>query len=529
MNPALAEPFASPRLDASADAPSRLADPVELARAQAAAFKRLLEVQAALVDARSHRQAAARLVERLAQLLRYDEVAVAFLKGGRLQGVVRSGGAPGDPSLPEVREMLAVMHESLDQRASVATPAPLSEALPRIRAAQDRMLDERGGSVACVLLSRPADEGSDASRPREPAGVICVRRHGPQARRIGSREIAWLEHAAAFASPVLGLLAERERSLRWRLLQRWASLPGARHRRLQAACAGAGALALATLLLWPMAHEVGGRARVEGAVQRVMVAPAAGFLKQAHVRPGDTVKAGQLLVELAEEDLLLERERLASQSVQFESALAEANAKSDRAQVMIQLARLQQAHAQLALVQSQLERIRLHAPFDAVIVQGDLSQRLGAPLKEGEELLTLAPVGRYRVIVEVDEHDITRVQQGQGGTLALAALPWKTLALTVRHVSPMATTVEGRNVFEVEAEVSDPPAELRPGLSGSGRVEIGQRALLVGWGADLARTLRRAWWKLWGCTRNSRRPRRPQPRRRCCRSSGFAWPSSGRA
>jgi multidrug efflux pump subunit AcrA (membrane-fusion protein) len=230
----------------------------------------------------------------------------------------------------------------------------------------------------------------------------------------------------------------------------------------------------------------------------VVVAPAAGFLKQAHVRPGDTVKAGQLLVELAEEDLQLERERLASQSVQFESALAEANAQSARAQVMIQLARLQQARAQLALVESQLERIRLHAPFDAVIVHGDLSQRLGAPLKEGEELLTLAPVGQYRVIVEVDEHDITRLQAGQPGSLALAALPWKTLALKVRHVSPMATTVEGRNVFEVEAEVADPPPELRPGLSGSGRVEIGQRALLVGWGSDLARALRRAWWRLWG-------------------------------
>ena len=122
MNPALAEPLAGPRLDASADAPSRLADPVELARAQAAAFKRLLEVQAALVDARSHRQAAARLVERLAQLLRYDEVAVAFLKGGRLQGVVRSGGAPGDPSLPEVREMLAVMHEMVN-RSGIRAPA----------------------------------------------------------------------------------------------------------------------------------------------------------------------------------------------------------------------------------------------------------------------------------------------------------------------------------------------------------------------------------------------------------------------
>ena len=499
MNPALAEPLAGPRLEACAEAPSRLADPVELARAQAAAYKRLLEVQAALVDAQSHRQAAARLVERLARLLRYDEVAVAFLKGGRLQGVVRSGGMPGDPGVPEVRAMLAVMHEALDQRASVATPAPLSEAVPRIRAAQDRLVEEQGGAVACVLLSHPADEASQASlHAPEPAGVICVRRHGPQARRIGSREIAWLEHAAAFASPVLGLLAQRERSVLWRLRQRWARLPGARHRRLQAAGAMAAGLALATALLWPMAHEVGGRARVEGAVQRVIVAPAAGFLKQAHVRPGDTVKAGQLLVELAEEDLQLEREKLASQSVQIESALAEANAKSDRAQVMIQLARLQQARAQLALVESQLERIRLYAPFDAVIVHGDLSQRLGAPLKEGEELLTLAPVGRYRVIVEVDEHDITRVERGQPGSLALAALPWKTLALKVRHVSPMATTVEGRNVFEVEAEVAEPPAELRPGLSGSGRVEVGERGLLVGWAGDLARALRRAWWRAWG-------------------------------
>jgi hypothetical protein len=58
--------------------------------------------------------------------------------------------------------------------------------------------------------------------------------------------------------------------------------------------------------------------------------------------------------------------------------------------------------------------------------------------------------------------------------------------------------VEGRNVFEVEAEVAEPPAELRPGLSGSGRVEIGQRALLVGWVVDAARALRRAWWKAWG-------------------------------
>jgi multidrug resistance efflux pump len=501
MTTAVNEPLATPPVrdePMAARSASPTPDMAARARAQAMAFKQLLDIQATLLEARSHREAVTRLVELLAGVMHCDEVAVSFLAAGRLHALARSAGAPTEPSLPEVRALLAAMHEALDQQASVATPAAGIEPVPRIRVAQRRLIGDGGGSAACVLLAGHARPPLDPLRPLEPAGVICVRRKGVQAKPLSLAEIAWLEHAAAFASPVLGLLHERERSLRWRLQQRWQSLAGDR----PAWLAGAGALAAALLVgalgLWPVLHEVGGRARVEGAVQRVLVAPSAGFLKQAHVRPGDSVRAGQLLVELAEEDLLLERERLAAQSVQFESALAEANAKADRAQVMIHLARLQQGLAQLELVDSQLERSRLQAPFDAVVVQGDLGQRLGAPLKEGEELLVLAPLGRYRVIVEVSENDVARVRPGQPGQLVLAALPWKTLSLEVRHVSPMATVADGRNVFEVEAEVLDPPAELRPGLSGNGRVVVGERGLATGWLSDLGAAARRLWWRLWG-------------------------------
>ena len=53
-------------------------------------------------------------------------------------------------------------------------------------------------------------------------------------------------------------------------------------------------------------------------------------------------------------------------------------------------------------------------------------------------------------------------------------------------------------VDAVEAEVLDPPAELRPGLSGSGRVVVGERGLATGWLADLGAATRRLWWRLWG-------------------------------
>lgn len=501
MTTAITEPSAAVPASVASPSPawaSAVADEPAPARSLASALKRLLDIQAALLEARSHREALSRLAGQLADALRGDEAAVALFDRGRLQTLVRSAGAPTEPNLPEVRALLAAMHEALDQGASVVTPESGLEPVPRIRLAQRRLIGADAGAVACVLLPGHPGPSDDPLRPRQASGVICVRRKGQQARPLGTADIAWLEHAAAFAAPVLSLLKQRERSLRWRTQQRWKSSVGDRSAWLTGIGAAATLLVLGGLGSWPVPHEVGGRARVEGAVQRVLVAPTAGFLKHAHVRPGDSVRAGQVLVELAGEDLLLEQERLSAQSVQFESALAEANAKADRAQVMIQLARLQQARAQLALVDSQLQRTRLQAPFDAVVVQGDLGQRLGAPLQQGEELLVLATSDRYRVIVEVSEDDVARVRPGQPGELMLAALPWKTLSLEVRYVALMAKAVEGRNVFEVEAEVLDPPAELRPGLSGSGRVVVGERGIATGWLADLGATTRRLWWRLWG-------------------------------
>lgn len=466
----------------------------------------VLKVQADLLAAPSHRAAAQRLVDGLARRQGHDEVALAYVRQGRLQGLLRSGGLPTDATLPAVRTLLTAMHEALDQRCLLLTPAPADEPLPRLRAAQHQLLGEAGGSVACVpLLHTAQGPGAGAAAALAapgatppPMAVLCALRRGVAKPPLTTTDAAALDHVAAFAAPILTLLSERERSLHWRLRQAWSRLPGAGQRHVRSALlAAAGALLLA-LLAWPVPHHLGGRARVEGAIQRTLVAPAAGYLKQVHVRPGDSVQAGQVLLELADEDLLLERERWAGQLAQVDSALAEANAKADRAQVMIQIARRSQAQAQLDGVQWQLDRTRLLAPFDAVVVHGDLSQRLGAPLEAGAELLTLAPSGQYRVVVDIDEAQITRVQPGQTGSLALSALPWDTLQLRVQRITPMAQAVEGRNVFEVEAELLDPPAGLRPGLAGSARLQVGQRPWLGGWLTDAAETARRLWWGWWG-------------------------------
>jgi biotin carboxyl carrier protein len=321
-------------------------------------------------------------------------------------------------------------------------------------------LGRPAGSVAAVCLERAADQPySAAEMLRLDATLQLV---GPA--------LDWMQRAGRpwhrRALDALHAAYQRLREPEQRLRRRWVMV---------------GAAALAAVVLLPWTHEVGGRAELEGALQRVLATPVDGFVKTAHVRPGDRVAAGAPLLDLLEDDLNLERERWASQRAQHENACAAAMARTDRVGAATAMARVAEAQSQLALVDQHLGRSRLVAPFGGVVIAGDLSQSIGAPVRQGDTLITLASAEGYRVIVEVDEVDIARVQIGQSGRLSLGALPWRGEDIVVERIAPMARAVEGRNVFEFEARLQSPGRALRPGLLGRANLVVGHRPPLWAW------------------------------------------------
>jgi multidrug efflux pump subunit AcrA (membrane-fusion protein) len=114
---------------------------------------------------------------------------------------------------------------------------------------------------------------------------------------------------------------KRQLALPWhaRLRQSWRERWPAR---VAAAAWRRGALVLLAALRVPVPWRVSAPARLEGAVQRAIVAATDGFLQQANVRPGDRVQAGQVLAELSSQDLELERRRRESELRQHENALS---------------------------------------------------------------------------------------------------------------------------------------------------------------------------------------------------------------
>lgn len=443
---------------------------------------------ASLLRASSSRDAAQRLARALAGSASCTRVAVGLRDARGVTAVLAvTGLAEVDPQAELIQGLAGAMDEAMDQAVAVQAPA-VDRAHDVIDLEHESLRQRVGGSVATVPLGV---EG-------ELIGAVCL--HRAEGEPLTPGQLAAIEARLVLAAPLLQHWHLREapwtQRLRRRALQQWLAWrqPDARRTRQWAAAA---AVLLAALALAPLEDRVSGRARVEGAEQRVLVAPTQGFLKSVQVRPGDRVAAGAVLAELMERDLELERERWSSQLAQHENAYAAAMARADRSAAGVSMARVAEAQAQLALIGEQLGRSQITAPFDAVVIQGDLSQSVGAPVKQGDPLFTLATQGRYRVIVSVDETEVAQVQPGQHGVLMLSSLPWDTRELVVERITPLAQAVEGRNVFEVQARLTQDSAgdaDLRPGLIGHARLAVGRMPPLWAWGRAWVDRARVAWW-----------------------------------
>jgi multidrug resistance efflux pump len=440
--------------DAQRPAPGRtVASPIELAW--------MLECQAVVADAGSLDDALHALVATLARQHRCTRVAFGWAKRSGSRVAVLSDGVGSRPS-PEVLAPIATaMDEALDQGACVASPALPSREMP-VNVAQAQLA--RVGQSAAVC-SVPLVAGGRA------LGALTLE------RTVGPFEpaaITGLGRLGSLLAPTLAMRRRADRPLR-ALGADLADAVVGRRGRVPWLVAGA-LLAAGVGATIDVPYRVSGAARVEGASQRTMTAPADGFIAKVHVRPGDAVKAGDTMVELDDRDLRLERMRWSSEADQADRQAIEAVAREDRAQYAQHAARAAQARAQLALADGQLARLRVVAPFDGRVLSGDLTQSLGAPVKSGDVLVAVAPEGRHRVIVDVDERDVARVGDGAVGTLALSANAGRERAISVVRVSPAAVARDGRTVFEVEAAAAD-ETDLRPGYQGVAKIVAGERAL----------------------------------------------------
>lgn len=223
--------------------------------------------------------------------------------------------------------------------------------------------------------------------------------------------------------------------------------------------------------------------------------PAGGQISKMHVKKGQRVVAGEILLELWDEDLhaqeRLSRDQLKTSELRVHEVCSVAEAAqrdAERSKELVakgfispqQLDRtltdakarqascdgarsdIAQAKSRIEVVKKNLERMVLRAPFAGIVA--DISGEQGeyaTPSPPG--ILTLPAVDLIDdsclfVSAPIDEVDAARVKVGQSSRITLDAIKGRTFAGKVKRIAPYVLELEKQaRTVEVEVEFSELP------------------------------------------------------------------------
>jgi RND family efflux transporter MFP subunit len=441
---------------------------LERAEEESRSLTSVLDVVALTNAAGKFGEAALAFCNALATRCGCDRVSLGWHHAGyaKVAAVSRHEHVDRKMEMPQLIE--AAMDECLDQDQPVVWPAPADAAV--VSRDHEKLAAENGGeNVLTVPLGLEA----------KPLGaVLCERAAGA----FTPAEVTAVRLAAAQCAPRLAGLKACEgwagrRFVRW--LREWAAgLLGPRHTLAKLTALFITVL-LAVLVFWHTAHRVEGNFLLRSEKVSNLTTPVDGFISEVLVESGDQVKAGQVMLRLNTEALKVEESAAQAELERYSRETDRARAAGATAEMQIAATMKRQAQAKLDVVRYRLNQAEIRSTMDGVVIEGDLRERIDAPVKQGDLLFRVAQLSGYYVDIQLDERDAQDVTSGAAGELAFLSQPERSLPVKVSLVLPSAVEKDGLSVFAARAAFETPEEPWwRPGMSGVAKINVGERSLL---------------------------------------------------
>jgi multidrug efflux pump subunit AcrA (membrane-fusion protein) len=269
----------------------------------------------------------------------------------------------------------------------------------------------------------------------------------------------------------------------------------------------------------------------------VVAAKVMGNIVALHVREGDTVRAGQTLLEIDNRDAAIQLQKTQAGMREIQDSLEEidrsiraaesarvaaqanetlakttfkryemlferrsvspqefdevrakyevAKAESERADRLLQAAiarqkqvraRIDQATADVANARVYVGYSRITAPIDGVVISKQVD--VGYMATPGTSLLTIENSSHYQLHASVEESQLGKIHLHDGAQVTLEALGNKELSGTVEEIVPAADPATRSYIVKIGLPNLD-GTQLRSGLYGKVRFIVGQRKTLA--------------------------------------------------
>lgn len=405
----------------------------------------------------------------LATKFNCERVSLGWLERGfvRLRAISRS--EQFDRQMTAAQALESAMEEALDQDNEVVWPAPSGASV--IARDHGKFAEEHKAGNVCSLPLR--------AKQRPVAVMTCERSSGA----FSELELQQLRLVADLIAPRLEDLQQRDRwfGARWAagLKEHSAKLLGPEHTWAKL-LAVAGAAALAALIFLPVPYRVEGTFTLKSDQVEFLTAPFDGYVDEVLVRPGDLVKPGQTLLKFKTSELALDESFALADLNRYQREAEKARAAQSLAEMRVAEAMAARASAQLELTRYRLREATIAATFEGVVIEGDLRERLGAPLKRADTLFQIARIDKVYVEAQVNERDAHEILRKTEGEIAFVAQPKLVYPVRIDVFEPAAVAKPEGNYFLVRCALAkEPQPWWRPGMSGVCKFSVGQKPL--GW------------------------------------------------
>ncbi|HCD31590.1 MAG TPA: hypothetical protein DER01_04230 [Phycisphaerales bacterium] len=391
------------------------------------------------------------LVNELARQLKCSRVTLGWVKGRNINVMAMSDTEELKRHSEYVRLMEVAMGECLDQQQPVVYPLPenaeqiLAEAV--VYSHKKLLANDKGSHIVSIPL-RMRDEW---------IGVLTLERE----EGFDGMLVTQLQLIADVAAPQL---ADRYESDRWLIGHAWSSVKWLASYAVGPKHVGwklLSILVMAVLLfvfIGTMPYKISADFTMEAQSKRIIPAPYEVDLAKVEVRPGTQVKAGDILAILNTTELKLQLGEAVSQLHVYSLQRQQARAENKIAEAQQADAAIKQNQARIDLLQYQIDKSTIRSPIDGVVLTGDWYDKVGGVVEKGKGMFEVAPLTDLIPILRVSEQDIDTIESyihTQGalptGALTTRSQPDQDFKFMVRQIVPLATPVNGENVFEIRS------------------------------------------------------------------------------
>jgi HlyD family secretion protein len=138
---------------------------------------------------------------------------------------------------------------------------------------------------------------------------------------------------------------------------------------------------------------------------------------------------------------------------------------------------VKQRASQVAQARVELERTRILAPVDGIVVQKSVEpgQTVAASLQAPDLFLIAQDLTQMQVLASIDEAEVGRVKVGQSASFTVDAFPGRSFRGTVRQIRKSAVTLQNVVTYTAAIETANADLTLYPGMTANLRIVVDSR------------------------------------------------------